>query len=229
MASTQPWANDPRARMALAASVVKIEALSESGSDRIGLGSGVVVGEGKVVTNCHVTRRATSVTVVRGAVRHEASREASDFARDLCLLDVPGLALPAVPMAADDALQPGHALLAVGYTGGAGVQFSAGDVVALHAHDGARVIQSSNRFTSGASGGALFDAQGRLVGVLTFRLRASSAVHYYSAPVSWVSELLRASPLRFRPVAPRAGLSYWEQPQGVGFLEEAARAFSPQD
>jgi serine protease Do len=210
--------------MALAPSVLKVEAVSVTG--RLGVGSGVVVADAKVITNCHVTRLAASVSVVGGGARHDVVREVFDVGRDLCLLDVPGLRAPVSPVATSDTLQPGQALVAVGYIGGVGPRFSGGDVVALHPHEGARVIQSSNSFTSGASGGGLFDTQGRLVGVLTFRVRADTLHQsdYYSAPAAWVQQLLQAPVGQYQSVQPLEGLAYWELPreQQVRFLRAGA-------
>ena len=170
----------------LAASVLRIEAPGQRG---FSLGSGVVVAANKVVTNCHVTRDAREVFVVRGGVRWRAAAHASHIERDLCLFDVPGLESPPVTLLQGDALTLGQTVTALGYTGGMGIQSSTGEVVELHRHDGSRVIQSSNWFSSGASGGGLFDEQGRLVGILTFRLRGGAA-HYFAAPEAWVGQLL---------------------------------------
>ena len=87
-------------------------------------------------------------------------------------------------------------------------------VLVLHRHDGASVIQSSTWFSSGASGGGLFDGQGALVGVLTFRLRGGAA-HWFAAPVEWVQQMLD-EPQRTQaaPVQPHdsARTPYWQQP-----------------
>ncbi len=221
---------DAALRIRLSALVVKVEVVGTTG--RLGLGSGVVVADTKVITNCHVTRNAASIRVGRGVAQHDVTQTLNDMAHDLCLLHVPSLRLPAAPLAADDALQLGQPLLAVGYTAGTGPGFSGGDVVALHAHDGARVIQSSNSFNSGASGGGLFNAQGQLVGVLTFRLRGALAqsAHYYSAPLAWVNQLLQAPLDRYQAVAALAGQTYWELPrtEQARFLQATA-AHAAQD
>jgi serine protease Do len=184
-----------------------------------------------VVTNVHVTRKANRVTVARGAGRLPVSRLVCNVERDLCLLDVPELkAQPAVvATSSSGVVRLGQALLAAGFTGGVGLQFSHGDVVALHTLHGAQVIQSSNGFTSGASGGGLFDADGSLVGVLTFRLRgdAEQQTSYYSAPAAWVRELLETEDKHYQAVAPVSGLAYWELPrmEQARFLQAgAARA-----
>ncbi len=196
--------------VSLGASVMRVEAPRPHGG--FSLGSGVAVGADKVVTNCHVTRDAREVHVVRHGVRWPAQSQASDLSRDLCLLDVPGLQAPVVPLGRSASLAIGQPVTALGYTGGIGIQSSSGEVVDLHRHDGARVIQSTNWFSSGASGGGLFDDDGRLVGILTFRLRGGEA-HYFAAPAEWVSQMLAESRSgSFRKVMPLDSqpLPYWQ-------------------
>lgn len=194
-------------------SIVKIETVRQQGG--YALGSGVVVAPDKVATNCHVTRDGREIRVLRGGLRFTAEAQASDLRHDLCVLSVPQLGAPAVAVAPEDAqpLQPGQSVSAIGFTGGIALQRSGGEVVALHRLDGAQVIQSTNWFNSGASGGGLFDETQQLVGLLTFRMRGTQA-HYYAAPVAWLRPLLRDDALR--PVAPlgRVDAPFWEQPAG---------------
>lgn len=206
----------------LGASVLKIEAISADG--RYQLGSGVVVGESKAVTNCHVTRRARTIHIVKGGARLPATQQAADMARDLCVLHVPRLdgADTIVPIAPAGALKPGEGVLAVGYTGGASLQVSDGQVVALHRHDGSHIVQSTNWFSSGASGGGLFDAAGRLVGILTFRLRGGAA-HYFAAPADWLLGRIDDAG-RYAAIGPLEGRSFWEEVPDAQpmFLQAAA-------
>ena len=213
--------------IALGLSVLKVEAKRVQGG--FSLGSAVVVAPGELVTNCHVTRDATQLQVIYLGQRWTVRRQVVDIAHDLCLLRVPEL--PAQPVALHDSLslQPGQPMLAVGYTGGMALQASNGEVVALHRLDGGQLVQVNNWFSSGASGGALFDAQQRLVGVLTFRMPGAQA-HYFASPVEWVLALQRLPGV---PVAPLDGrqLSYWQQPahlQPWQLAGQAAAASAPE-
>jgi tetratricopeptide (TPR) repeat protein len=141
------------------------------------------------------------------------------------MLKVPGLqAEHGVALGQAVGLKTGQSVTAVGYTGGLGIQSSSGSVIGLHRYEGAPVIQSDNWFSSGASGGALFDDQLRLVGVLTFRLRGGSA-HYFAAPAEWLRPMLDGS-VPFQVVAPGDArtLAYWQKPaeQQPLFLRAAA-------
>lgn len=203
---------DRAALIGLGASVMKIEALRAQGGYSIG--SGVVVGAERVVTNCHVTRDAVRIGVLRGGGRWLATGQLRDVDHDLCLLRVDGLSATAVALADARRLKPGHAVVALGYTGGGELLHSQGQVLALHRLDGSDVIQSSNGFNSGASGGGLFDADRRLVGILTFRLRGGEA-HYFAAPSDWVRPLLAVTdPARYVEVGPDRSrdLAYWQRP-----------------
>ena len=76
-------------------SVVKIEGVA---CDRLQEGSGFVAGDGVVVTNAHVVAGQNSTRVVRPNGRDaEARVVVFDPNRDLAVLAVPGLGLPALP------------------------------------------------------------------------------------------------------------------------------------
>jgi S1-C subfamily serine protease len=208
----------------LGASMVRIEAPRDGGG--LSFGSGVAVARDTVVTNCHVTRDARRIVAIHAGTRRDVTEQASDLPHDLCLLHAPGLDATPVGLGRSAVLASEQSLTALGYTGGAGLQASAGEVIALHRLDGARVIQSSNYFTSGASGGGLFDDSGALVGVLTFRLRGDQT-HYYAAPAEWVQQLINAAEhgafVEVMPLA-REPASYWEAAEAARprFLEAAA-------
>lgn len=196
----------------LSASVLKIEVTRVQGG--YSLGSGVVVGQDRIATNCHVTRDATKIAVLRGGVRWEVTGQLSNVERDLCLLRVPHLQASTVTLGRAERLVPGQPVAALGFTGGMGMQSSSGEVLALHRFDGGRVIQSSNWFSSGASGGGLFDEKLQLVGILTFRLRGGEA-HYFAAPAEWLQPMLDVpADTGYAPVAPERSqrLAYWQRP-----------------
>lgn len=214
--------------LTLSNSVLKIEVIRRQGG--YSLGSGVIVDDQKVVTNCHVTRDATTINVLRHGLRWSVSAQAVDAKHDLCVLQVPGIRSDAVARGRGASLRPGQPVAAIGYTGGLGLQNSDGEVVALHPHDGAPVLQTTNWFSSGASGGGLFDAEKRLVGILTFRMRGTDA-HYFSAPTEWLEPLL-ADAAAYRPVAPIPAdeLAYWQRPVDTQpeFLQAATLSRSGQ-
>lgn len=211
---------DPGVLIRLSASVLKVEVIRAHGG--FSLGSGVVVDADRVATNCHVTRDARQIAVLQGGLRLPAQAQRIDAYHDLCLLHVRGIdRARAVVLAPDARLAIGQPVTAVGHTAGA-LRGSVGEVLALHRMDGARVIQSSNYFNSGASGGALFDAESRLVGILSFRLRGGTA-HYFTVPAEWLARQLGDAEGE-QAIGPRSGeAAFWEQPldQQPTFLQAA--------
>ncbi len=182
----------------LASSLVKIEALATDGA--LSLGTGVAIAPGRVATSCHVTRNAANITMLRGGLRWRVVGQLADVPRDICLLHAPRLDATPAPVGKVSRLKLGQPVGAIGFEGGVGIQFRQGRVTALHRHDGSNVLRSSTPFTSGASGGGLFNNAGQLVGLLTFRQRGTDG-SYFSVPVDWLSADM-ADNARYSPVAP---------------------------
>ena len=211
LACASSWADPGRSQLfKVAPSLARVEARKTTGG--YAFGTAVAITPDRVVTNCHVTREAYVVYVVRGGLRWDARAQLADVDHDLCLLWIPGLDAKAAPLAASADLRVGQPVAAIGYGGATGIQVSIGEVTGLYALDGGRVIRSSAAFSGGASGGGLFDEDGRLVGILSFRLPAKGA-YFFSIPVEWLRE--RALGLsRYQPVAPLGkARSFWERPQ----------------
>lgn len=201
----------------LAPSIVKVEAFNGDGS--VSVGTGVTVDAGILATNCHVTRNATFIELAKGVVRWTVQAQYSDLTDDLCLLYAPDLDAPVAPMARGK-LRVGQRVVAVGFVGGLGPRFGSGEIIALYDYDGAKVIQSTAPFASGASGGGLFDEDGRLVGIATFRYRAGEEYHF-CLPVEWIARGLAEN--RPQPVGPLHGAkAFWQRtPQELPYFLEA--------
>jgi serine protease Do len=214
-------------RFQVARSLVKVEAVNAANG--YALGTGVVVAPRTVVTNCHVTREAVRIQLLWGGLRYRVAAQYADARRDLCILHAPNLDVAPVSIAGGakapqvNASPPrvGQSIVAAGFIGGQGLQVAEGEIVALHELDGAKVIQSTTAFTSGASGGGLFNQQGELVGILTFRLRGANA-HYFSAPARWLSAAA-LDPSNAVKVAPFAGSAFWQgERAGLPYFLQAA-------
>lgn len=188
----------------LSLSVVQIQAYS--GAGRVSLGSGVVIGPGRVATNCHVTQRAKTVMVIKGAQWIKATTQHADVERDLCLLDIPQTQLPVARLGRSSRLKIGDALYLYGYPRGLGMAFSHGQVKALHAFKQGRIIETSADLNEGASGGGLFDDTGRLLGLATF-FSAGHIGHNYAIPADWIADLARKPA---REIAPIDGVPFWQ-------------------
>jgi hypothetical protein len=189
-------------------SIAKVEALDSSG--RFGIGTGVTVAPGLVATNCHVTRRAQEIRVVKGGVRFAVVSQIADIKHDLCLLKAPGWKSKPVELGATGQLHRGQQVAGLGYVGGVDLTMREGMIVDLHLYDDAAVIQTDASFTSGASGGGLFDEAGRLIGWMTFRLRGGNN-HYFVIPVDWLHELMGKQSENIDALEPTGQMAFWEQ------------------
>lgn len=170
-----------------------------------------MVAPGKLVTNCHVTRNASSIAVIKSGLRWETEKQQSDVEHDLCLLYVPAADVSVAQVASGN-LKVGQQVYAIGYVGGLGPRFTAGQVRALYNYDGGKVIQTTTPFNSGASGGGLFDEQGRLIGVVTFGSQLDQTYHF-SLPVSWVTHSLALNSAQDVAPLPEDNHAFWQEPE----------------
>ena len=191
------------------AAVYKIRALRASG--HVADGSAVLIAPGRLLTACHVTRRAESIKVGREDLKWTAYPVMTDIEHDLCVLAVPGLsaATPAA-IGPTEQLRLSDPVIAVGYPRGGKLDVSHGEIKGLHAHDGASVLQVSAPFDHGQSGGGLFDAAGRLIGIIGFKAVAGGNFHY-ALPLAWAGDAIPG-----QTSAPTDGRiheeAFWERP-----------------
>lgn len=153
------------------------------------LGSAVPLAGDRLATNCHVLRDAARIEVWVDGQPRQAKTDLRDAYRDLCFLTLPSFDAPPTPMIELGETRVGLEVVAVGYPAGE-FAVSRGTVIGLHACecDGGRVIQTSAPFAGGASGGGLFDRDGRLVGILTFKAREGGNFHF-ALPVGWLRHM----------------------------------------
>ncbi|MEU4572763.1 S1C family serine protease [Nonomuraea sp. ATR24] len=142
---------------------------------RRGGGSGFVVdGRGHVLTNAHVVRGESEVTVVLGDGRRLAARVlGADDDEDLAVLRVDGAAgLPPATLGRSAALAVGEQVLAIGSPLGLSGTVTAGIVSALDREvrlggSARTAVQTDASINPGNSGGPLVNARGEVVGVNT--------------------------------------------------------------
>jgi serine protease Do len=136
-----------------------------------GHGSGfIVTADGVIMTNAHVVRGATEVTV-RLTDRREfrAKVLGSDAKTDIAILKIEARNLPVVPLAKADNLRVGEWVLAIGSPYGFDSTVTAGVVSAkgrsLPDDSNVAFIQTDVAINPGNSGGPLFNSRGEVVGV----------------------------------------------------------------
>ncbi|MDP1536884.1 MAG: trypsin-like peptidase domain-containing protein [Burkholderiales bacterium] len=171
-------------------SIVTIQVLDREGGVA-NLGSGVVTAAETVVTNCHVLEGGVHFSVVSGRTTHTGTLRVADHDRDLCELQVSTLNAPRVTLFTGR-LRVGQRVYAVGAPEGLELTISEGLVSSIRELDGAHYIQTSAPISSGSSGGGLFDAEGRLVGLTAFIIPEGQNLNF-ALPASWITELAARS------------------------------------
>ena len=136
-----------------------------------GQGSGFIVSpDGLVLTNAHVVRDAKQVTVKLSDRREFAAKVlGSDPATDIAVLKIDAKGLPTVSLGDPSAVQVGDWVLAIGAPYGFEQSATQGIVSAKGRSppgDGVvPFIQTDAAVNPGNSGGPLFDAAGRVIGI----------------------------------------------------------------
>lgn len=167
---------------------VVVVAVIDAHNKVTGFGSGVVVGPGKVVTNCHVARKSGNLKILHEKKIHLTRLALADTPRDLCELSAPTLTAPAVTRAPLKDVKVGQRVYAVGAPRGLDLTLSEGLVSGLRDIKKERYIQTSAPISPGSSGGGLFDTDGRLIGITTFFLDKGQNLNF-ALPADWIGEL----------------------------------------
>ena len=144
-------------------------------------GSGFFVTEdGYLVTNAHVVEGATKVRIKTPEGIRSASTVLVDQANDLCLLRVDGGRFRALPVVSSKTARLGATVVTVGFPNigmqGMAPKASKGEIASLSGIlDSPGQFQISVPIQPGNSGGALVDLSGNVIGVVSSKLRASTA------------------------------------------------------
>jgi serine protease Do len=144
---------------------------------RWGVGSGIVFGAGRVLTNAHNVR-GDQVTVTFGDGRTaEGSVAGHDADGDLAVIDLDTGDAPALPWATGASVSIGTPVFALANPGGRGLRVTFGFVSGIdrtfRGPRGRRItgsIEHTAPLLPGSSGGPVVDAAGHLLGINTNRL-----------------------------------------------------------
>jgi S1-C subfamily serine protease len=142
-----------------------------------GLGSGVVIGEGRVLTNAHNVHREQVSVVFADGRRETGEWTAADQDLDLAVLSVDTGDAPAVAWEPGDGPGIGTPVVALANPGGRGLRATLGFVASagrsFRGPRGRRIagaIEHTAPLPRGSSGGPLVDVEGRLLGLNALRL-----------------------------------------------------------
>ncbi|MHA6910102.1 S1C family serine protease [Ralstonia pseudosolanacearum] len=158
----------------------------------LSMGSAVVIGDGVAITNCHVLRGGKQVWLKRGNANFGARLQYPDVERDLCQLRVADFHYPAVALAPGSALVTGQKVYAIGNPLGLELTISEGLISSLRTDDDGRLksVQTSAAISRGSSGGGLFDANGRLIGITDHQVVLTLGQNLnFAIPADWIADV----------------------------------------
>ncbi len=144
---------------------------------RWGAGSGIVLGEGRVLTNAHNVRGDQVAVTFAGGRTAEGSVAGHDIDGDLAVIAVDTGGVPALPWASGASAEIGMPVFALANPGGRGLRVTFGFVSGIErtfrGPRGRRItgsIEHTAPLLPGSSGGPVLDAAGQLLGINTNRL-----------------------------------------------------------
>jgi len=159
------------------------------GNGSTGTGTGVVVSNEYVATNCHILANARGANIAKYGDGYQPIAMKADWKHDLCLLKFDKLPFKPVPMRDSATLLYEEEIFTVGFPSGNSVpQPSYGSIKATYPLDGNLIIRSNAAFALGSSGGAMFDQQFNLIGITSFKNPGPNSF-FYSMPVEWIKQL----------------------------------------
>jgi len=170
--------------------VVVIQGKADSGDVQ---GSGFILSkDGQIATNLHVIRdlSVANVQLSDGELFDSVSVLATDEKRDLAIIKIAGLNLPAVELGNSDTLTVGEPVIVVGSPVGLQGTVTAGILSSVRQlSEGVKVIQTDAAVNPGNSGGPLVNGRGQAIGVVSFKLHATEGLNF-AYPINYIRDLL---------------------------------------
>lgn len=187
-------------------SIVMIKGYTSDGS--MAYGSGVVVGKNKVVTNCHIFRKTPEPFMSRGEDTYRITQVQADRYHDICLIGTEDNPFEPSEIGSATTMKKGAEIIGMGHSSGNPSPVNANGVLkSIYPFDNGYIIRSTARFTMGASGSGLFDGEGRLIGINTFKSPGRNA-YFYALPIEWLA-LVEKQPIEKK--FPIDGKTFWEE------------------
>ncbi len=187
--------------------IVMIHGYDEKGG--LGSGSGVVVGPNKVLTNCHVFRTTSRPWIARGEDTYAINSVKADTWHDLCLVSTDPLPLKSATIGQTLNLKRRQEVVGFGHSNGVPAPLTSNGVVqGLYDDAPGKVIRTSAKFLMGASGSGLFDLDGNLIGINTFKTAGKWGSVHFALPIEWLDKLDKQTENSTFPIS---GKALWEE------------------
>lgn len=158
----------------------------------LSLGSGFIIGDGRVVTNLHVIEGAKygSVFISGSSTKHKIEGYFSiDKQNDLAILSVPTLTGKPIQLASINP-EVGEKVYAIGNPKGLSGTISEGIVSGIRDLENKKLIQITAPISPGSSGGPVLNNKGEVIGVAVGTLASGQNLNF-AIPSSAVNALMQ--------------------------------------
>ena len=177
--SSNPLSDDPIFRQFFGDQLGRQNQPQERESQGLGAGT-IITPDGYILTANHVIEGAESVKVALASGQKDTAAKiiGTDPQTDVALIKIDAKDLPAAVLSDSDKLEVGDAVFAIGNPFGVGQTVTMGIVSAVGRGGFGMTgyenfIQTDAAINQGNSGGALVDAEGRLIGINTWIISGS--------------------------------------------------------
>jgi serine protease Do len=191
-------------------SLVKVNTTTKSGGH--GFGTGVAISKNHVVTNCHVVNNANGISVSKWGEEFPPVALLADWKHDLCILRFEWANLKPVNLGDATKLVYEQPVVSISMPTDSPAPYVAlSTIKALYAMDDSEVIRTEAAFSIGASGSPVFDYDGNLIGISTFKSPGRRA-YFYNMSVKWVKDLMQTQEVKLN--APHEA-PFWDAPDDM--------------
>jgi S1-C subfamily serine protease len=159
--------------------------------DAISQGSGVVIENNTIATNCHVLEDKQSAVIMFRGNQYQATAAHGNKEMDYCILSTNDLPARTASIGKLSTVTVGQRVYSIGSPRGLELTIAEGLVSGLRHQDNVplSMIQTSAAISPGSSGGGLFDEYGRVIGITTFLLKDSQNINF-ALPVELSKEFI---------------------------------------
>ena len=171
--------------------VVIVEALDDRGNV-VGQGSGfIVTPNGAIITNLHVLQGGTTLRVKlpSGDIYKTTDLVDVDDAKDIAIVKIKGFKLPTVSLGDSDKAETGDNVVAISSPEGLVNSLTTGVISGVRRLDTHRVFQITAPISRGSSGGALFNSNGEVIGVVTYLLKSGQNINF-AVPINYARGMI---------------------------------------
>ncbi len=158
----------------------------------ISIGSGFIVGNGKIVTNVHVIKGASYgyVNMIGSNMKYKIQGYlAIDKLNDVVILSVPTLSSNPLSLTGDQQPEIGEKIYAIGNPSGLSGTISEGIVSGIRTISQKKLIQITAPISPGSSGGPVINNYGHVIGIAVGTLTSGQNLNF-AIPASYVQNML---------------------------------------